>query len=71
MLPVARIFATVYEDDVSASERAGYDCGKNGPAWRNCHFSLFRTQAMTRAWERGYKRGKHDAALAGKERGEG
>lgn len=32
---------------------AGYDCGQNGPNEKNCHFGLFATPQMTKAWERG------------------
>lgn len=32
---------------------AGYDCGLNGAAERNCHFSFFGSPASTKEWERG------------------
>ena len=37
---------------------AGRDCGLNGPNMSNCHFSLFATPAMTKAWERGKREGE-------------
>ena len=32
---------------------AGYDCAKNGANLGNCHFNLFATPALTKAWEDG------------------
>jgi hypothetical protein len=40
------------------AESAGFDAGYNGSNTTNCHFSLFATPAMTKAWERGHARGK-------------
>lgn len=42
------------------AEAMGYDAGRNKPNETNCHFSIFATPAMTKAWEKGKKRG--DAA---------
>jgi len=38
------------------AERMGFDCGKNGPNQTNCHFSIFGSPELTRAWEKGKKR---------------
>lgn len=40
------------------AERAGFDCAINGSNLDNCHFSLFATQVLTQAWERGKERGE-------------
>jgi len=37
----------------SEAEKAGYDCGKNGANTTNCHFRLFASPELTKAWERG------------------
>lgn len=42
------------------AEAMGYDAGRNKPNETNCHFSIFATPYMTRAWERGKKRGDFD-----------
>ncbi|HLZ39438.1 MAG TPA: hypothetical protein VKQ11_00655 [Candidatus Sulfotelmatobacter sp.] len=55
---VANAIATVRCEITPYS--AGYDCGKNGPNGRNCHFGLFCTAENTREWERG----KRDAEVA-------
>lgn len=44
------------------AEKQGYDAGLNGPTTENCHFSLFASPMLTRAWERGNERGKRAAA---------
>lgn len=44
---------TAEDSEEARAFHAGYDCGKNGPNAKNCNFSLFRTPAMTAAWERG------------------
>jgi len=31
----------------------GYDCGKNGSNTTNCHYSIFATKELMKAWERG------------------
>lgn len=49
-------FATVEQ----MCEAAGYDAGRNKPDEQNCHFSLFGTPEMTRAWERGKLRGDRE-----------
>ena len=41
--------------------KAGYDCEKNGANLTNCHFALFATAELTKAWEQGkedYKKEK-------------
>lgn len=35
--------------------QAGIDCAKNGATTANCHFSLFVTPELMKAWERGKK----------------
>ncbi len=32
---------------------AGYDCVEQGPNERNCHFALFSSPEMSRAWDQG------------------
>ena len=39
------------------AERMGYDAGRNMPNTENCHFALFATTELCKAWERGKKRG--------------
>lgn len=39
------------------AEAMGYDAGRNKPNGDNCHFTLFATPEMTKAWEHGKKRG--------------
>lgn len=34
---------------------AGWDCEINGANTENCHFSLFSSPEMTKAWEHGKK----------------
>lgn len=36
----------------------GYDAAVNGPNKINCHFSIFRSEAIAREWERGNRDGK-------------
>jgi len=31
----------------------GVDCAKNGVNTTNCHFSIFDSSSLTKAWERG------------------
>lgn len=33
--------------------KAGIDCGLNGATTQNCHFSLFATPELMKAWEMG------------------
>ncbi|MDP2620873.1 MAG: hypothetical protein Q8P46_11985 [Hyphomicrobiales bacterium] len=40
---------------------AGWDSAVEGPNTLNCHFSHFRSERSTKAWEAG-----HDAGKAGK-----
>jgi hypothetical protein len=46
-----------YASKEDYAEAMGYDAGRNKPNEKNCHFSIFATPEMTRAWERGKKRG--------------
>ena len=46
------------------AERMGFDAGYNKPDETNCHFSLFLTRELSRAWELGKKRGEERRALA-------
>ncbi len=39
------------------AELMGYDAETNGADTANCHFSIFATSELTRAWELGKKRG--------------
>jgi ribosome modulation factor len=39
--------------DLHSAYQYGYDAGVNGPNTTNCHFSLFHSPDMTKAWERG------------------
>lgn len=43
---------------------AGYDCGKHGSTEQNCHFALFASPEMTRAWERGKRDATQEAPHA-------
>ena len=36
----------------------GYACGLSGPNEDNCHFTLFATPDMTKAWEHGKRDGE-------------
>ena len=40
------------------SYNAGFDCGKNGANTKNCHFSFFASETLTKAWEEGKKKGE-------------
>ncbi len=44
------------------AERMGHDAGFNGANTTNCHFSIFATPQLMRAWERGKNRGAGRAA---------
>lgn len=44
-------------EELTEAEAMGYDAGRNMPNMKNCHFSLFASPELTRAWERGKKRG--------------
>ena len=46
-------------DIVDAYEQ-GYDCGKNGANYTNCHFELFSCPEKTKAWEDGKKAGEEE-----------
>ena len=37
---------------------AGLDCALNGANTTNCHFTLFATKELTKAWERGKAAGE-------------
>lgn len=39
------------------AERMGYDAEFNGANTTNCHFSLFGSPELTKAWELGKRRG--------------
>jgi hypothetical protein len=39
------------------TERMGFDSEFNGANTTNCHFSLFGSPELTKAWELGNKRG--------------
>ena len=41
------------DDELQHCYEMGRDAKKNGASPINCHFSLFRTPEMTRAWEKG------------------
>lgn len=45
--------------------RYGFDCGKYGPTIMNCHFTLFATPELTKAWERGKADGERANAESG------
>lgn len=49
---------------VSAEEarRKGYDFGLHGANETNCHFSLFSSPELTKAWEEGKRRGTEESA---------
>jgi hypothetical protein len=51
-----RRFLNLRDFSKEDAEKAGYDCGKNGPSSTNCHFRLFATPELTKAWERGKAR---------------
>lgn len=44
------------------AERAGYDAAVSGPNTTNCHFTIFASPALTKAWERGNELGKKRVA---------
>jgi len=39
--------------DQSHAYQMGMDCAKNGANETNCHFRLFSSPEMTKAWEQG------------------
>lgn len=43
-----------------AAYKAGYDCGLNGANTTNCHFSLFATIELMKAWSDGKEDGEKD-----------
>lgn len=51
-----------YTIDRQHARELGYDCGKNGPNTRNCHFAIFSTPENTAAWERGMREAESEKA---------
>lgn len=47
---------------IDEARSCGYACGLHGPNTHNCHFSLFATPALTKAWEEGKRRGEEEKA---------
>jgi hypothetical protein len=45
--------AEIPKPDEKICFEQGYDCEMNGANETNCHFSLFRSPAHMRAWQRG------------------
>ena len=37
---------------------AGRDCAKNGANTTNCHFTLFASKELMKAWQKGYDKEK-------------
>ena len=48
-------FRPVTEDD---AEKAGYDCGKNGPTRANCSWIWFTSPKLLAAWQFGKAKGE-------------
>lgn len=46
---------------INDARAKGYDSGLNGASTTNCHFSLFATPELTKAWEEGNRHGKEEA----------
>lgn len=42
-----------YKGNLKKCYEAGKDCGVNGATLENCHFGLFASPEMTKAWEDG------------------
>ncbi len=45
----------------------GRDCGISGPNETNCHFSLFASPRLTKAWERGKREVEVELTLSATE----
>jgi len=50
-------------DGLEKAYNLGWDCQVNGANEENCHFSLFSTPEITKAWEAGKKDAKEANAL--------
>ena len=50
------IEANKYKGNLKKAFEMGYDCGVNGANTTNCHFGLFSSPEMTKAWEEGKNR---------------
>ena len=50
----------VPKQDEKAARDAGRDCALNGANTTNCHFSLFSSPELTRAWEEGKKQAERE-----------
>ena len=46
-----------YKGNLKKCYEMGYDGGVNGANTDNCHFGLFASPEMTKAWENGNKAG--------------
>lgn len=56
------LIKTVNSKDEKIAVAMGYDCGINGADEKNCHFSLFTTSELTKAWEQGKKKADEEKA---------
>lgn len=52
--------ANKYKDNLKVCFEMGYDSEKNGATVENCHFGLFATPEMTKAWESGAAKARED-----------
>lgn len=48
------------------AHRMGFDAGFGAPNTTNCHFSLFATPELTKAWEVGKREGEAKRLMAKK-----
>ena len=49
-----------YRGNLKVCFEAGFSSVKDGPNTENCHFGLFATKEMTKAWEAGVKYAKEE-----------
>jgi hypothetical protein len=52
--------ANKYKGNLKKCYEMGFDAEKNGANTENCHFGLFATPEMTKAWEHGNKDAKKE-----------
>lgn len=50
---------------IDTAYSAGYDSEMNGASEQNCHFTLFSSPEMTRAWDAGVREAKRVKAVPG------
>jgi len=54
------------KQELDHAYKMGWDCGVNGPdADTNCHFSIFKSIAATKEWERGKRDAEEEKQKSG------